>query len=113
MGKPGARVKWQLQRERGATSATRRAAEAHFRHAGGSWLQSARALLHTRRMVPTTLRHTEAERPPAATYWRRRFVALVIGLSVLALVAWALSGAMGGSAPAANTAATRPVHGTL
>jgi hypothetical protein len=64
-------------------------------------------------MVPTTLRHTEAERPPAATYWRRRFVALVIGLSVLALVAWALSGAMGGSAPAANTAATRPVHGTL
>jgi hypothetical protein len=64
-------------------------------------------------MVPTTLRHTEAERPAAATYWRRRFVALVTGLSVLAMVAWALSSAMGGSAPAANTAATNPVHGTL
>jgi hypothetical protein len=37
----------------------------------------------------------------------------VIGLSVLALVTWALSGAMGGSAPAANNAPTKSVHGTL
>jgi hypothetical protein len=64
-------------------------------------------------MVPTTLRHVEGERPAAATYWRRRFVALVIGLSVLALVTWALSGVMGGSSPAVNRSATNPVHGTL
>jgi hypothetical protein len=40
--------------------------------------------------------------PQAAVYWRRRFVALVIGLGVLALIAWAFSGAVGGggSAPA-------------
>jgi hypothetical protein len=39
--------------------------------------------------------------PQAAVYWRRRFVALLIGLAVLALVAWAFSGAVGGSgAPA-------------
>jgi hypothetical protein len=30
----------------------------------------------------------------ASTYWRRRFVALVIGLAILALFAWALSGAL-------------------
>jgi hypothetical protein len=36
--------------------------------------------------------------PQAAVYWRRRFVALLIGLAVLALVAWAFSGAVGGSA---------------
>jgi hypothetical protein len=33
----------------------------------------------------------------AATYWRRRFVSLVIGLSALALVAWALSSALSAS----------------
>jgi hypothetical protein len=38
-------------------------------------------------------RHRGQDRP-AATYWRRRFVALVIGLAVLALIAWALSGAL-------------------
>jgi hypothetical protein len=34
----------------------------------------------------------------AATYWRRRFLALVAGLAVLALIAWAFSGALGGGA---------------
>jgi hypothetical protein len=34
--------------------------------------------------------------PQAATYWRRRFVALLTGLTVLALITWAFSGAMGG-----------------
>jgi hypothetical protein len=34
--------------------------------------------------------------PQAATYWRRRFVALLSGLTVLALITWAFSGAMGG-----------------
>lgn len=34
--------------------------------------------------------------PQAATYWRRRFVALITGLTVLALITWAFSGAMGG-----------------
>jgi hypothetical protein len=41
--------------------------------------------------------------PQAAVYWRRRFVALMIGLAVLALIAWAFSGAIGGGGPAAGT----------
>jgi hypothetical protein len=42
--------------------------------------------------------------PQAAVYWRRRFVALMIGLAVLALIAWAFSGAIGGSgAPAGSS----------
>jgi hypothetical protein len=42
-------------------------------------------------------RHRGKDRQ-AATYWRRRFVALVVGLAVLALIAWAVSGALNGSA---------------
>jgi hypothetical protein len=38
--------------------------------------------------------------PQAAVYWRRRFVALVVGLGVLALIGWAFSGAVGGSGAA-------------
>jgi hypothetical protein len=53
------------------------------------------------------------EQAVATTYWRRRFVALAVGLSILALVTWAISGAMGGSAPAVNAAATKTVHGSL
>jgi hypothetical protein len=64
-------------------------------------------------MGMTTLSKSAPDRPTASTYWRRRFVALVIGLTVLALVTWALSGAMGGSAPAADSAATKSAHGTL
>jgi len=64
-------------------------------------------------MGTTTLSKTAPERPTASIYWRRRFAALVIGLSVLALVTWALSDAMGGSSPAVNSAATKSVHGTL
>ena len=40
------------------------------------------------------------------TYWRRRFLALVVGIAVLAMVAWAFSGvlsARGGGGPAAST----------
>jgi hypothetical protein len=53
--------------------------------------------------------------PQAAVYWRRRLVALVIGLAVLALIAWAFSGALGGGAtgtghPAAGHGAAG--HGT-
>ncbi len=40
--------------------------------------------------------------PQAATYWRRRFAALVIGLAALALVSWAFSGALGGGSPSAG-----------
>jgi hypothetical protein len=69
-------------------------------------------------MVTTTLRNAPfrkgpPERPTASTYWRRRFVALLIGLSVLAMVTWALSGAMGGSSPPVNAASTKSVHGSL
>jgi hypothetical protein len=64
-------------------------------------------------MGMTTLSKSAPDRPTASTYWRRRFVALVIGLTVLALVTWALSGALGGSAPATDSASTKSVHGTL
>ena len=64
-------------------------------------------------MGMTTLGNRAPERPAASTYWRRRFVALVAGLSVLALVTWAFSGVLGGSAPAADSGATKSVHGTL
>lgn len=33
---------------------------------------------------------------PAAVYWRRRVIALAVGLAVLALIAWAFAGAVGG-----------------
>lgn len=44
-----------------------------------------------------TFRYPQSE-GQAATYWRRRFLALVGGLAVLALIAWAFSGALGGGA---------------
>jgi hypothetical protein len=45
-----------------------------------------------------------SDRPglPAATYWRRRFIALLVGMSVFALVAWAFSGAVGASRAAGS-----------
>ncbi len=48
-------------------------------------------------------------RPQTATYWRRRFLALVAGLILLAVIAWAFSGALGG-ANAAGTLAGGPGH---
>lgn len=65
--------------------------------------------LHTLCMGTSTLRRIMPDRD-SAVYWRRRFVALLIGLSVLALVAWALAGAIGGSPPAGSPAATRPLQ---
>jgi hypothetical protein len=50
----------------------------------------------------TTLREQTEDQPAAATYWRRRFIALVAGLSVLALLTWAVSSVLGGSTPAAG-----------
>jgi hypothetical protein len=50
------------------------------------------------------------ERPPSTTYWRRRFITLVLGLSVLALVAWAFSGSLGSPSPAAPAASTRNLN---
>ncbi len=60
-------------------------------------------------MGMTAFRQIKSDRP-AATYWRRRIVALLIGLSILALVAWAFAGALGGSAPAGNPAGTRALR---
>ncbi len=55
-----------------------------------------------------SLRHgAERERNPlAAMYWRRRLVALALGLSVLAVIAWAFNGAIGGAAPSGPSAAS-------
>ena len=39
-------------------------------------------------------------------YWRRRFFALVVGLAILAVVAWALNGAVARPAPAADRSGT-------
>jgi hypothetical protein len=46
--------------------------------------------------------HPEDRQPLPMTYWRRRFLALVAGLAVLAVIAWAFSGvlAVGGRAAA-------------
>jgi hypothetical protein len=38
------------------------------------------------------------------TYWRRRFVALTVGLGVLALIAWAFSGTLGASGAGSSAA---------
>ena len=46
----------------------------------------------------------------ASVYWRRRFIALVIGLAVLAVVAWALNGAIARPAPAANSSGTNSAN---
>jgi hypothetical protein len=55
----------------------------------------------------TDQRKAGRERDPlAAMYWRRRLVALTVGLAVLAVIAWAFNGAIGGvAAPGGSTAA--------
>src|SRR5580658_5379015 len=82
-------------------------------------------LLHTRRMPTSTLGPPVRTPPPsrersAVVYWRRRVGALAVGVAVLAVVAWAFEGAMGGGAspsaagPAAGSrpAASHPVQTT-
>jgi len=50
----------------------------------------------------------------ASVYWRRRFIALVVGLAVLAVVAWALNGAIARPDPSSpNTANTANTGVTL
>jgi hypothetical protein len=49
------------------------------------------------------------KRPPA-TYWRRRFITLVIGLTIFAVIAWALSGALGRSATVASEGSSGGAH---
>jgi hypothetical protein len=62
-------------------------------------------------MATSTVRRIPPKRPAATTYWRRRFVTLVFGLSVLAVVGWAFSGSLGGSAPATAASAGNPSGG--
>jgi hypothetical protein len=49
----------------------------------------------------------------AMTYWRRRFIALTLGLGILSLIAWAFSGTMGASQAGGSAAAggARASHG--
>jgi hypothetical protein len=47
----------------------------------------------------------------SATYWRRRAVALVIGMAVLGVIAWAVSGVLGGGRPATPPASPGITHG--
>ncbi len=52
-------------------------------------------------------RQAGRERDPlAAMYWRRRLVALTVGLAVLAVIAWAFNGAIGGMATPGGSTAT-------
>jgi hypothetical protein len=76
-----------------------------IRQDGGSLPRARARLLHTQRMATSTFRRMPPERPVATTYWRRRCITLVLGLSILALVAWAFSGSLGSSAPPAPAAA--------
>ena len=46
---------------------------------------------------------SQQKKPRLATYWRRRFITLVIGLAVFAVIAWALSGALGKGSAVATT----------
>jgi hypothetical protein len=41
----------------------------------------------------------------AMTYWRRRFIALTVGLGILSLIAWAFSGSLDASRAGGSTAA--------
>jgi len=41
-----------------------------------------------------TCRYQRGRDERAATYWRRRFLVLVVGLVVLAAIAWAISGVL-------------------
>ena len=49
----------------------------------------------------------------AMTYWRRRFIALAVGLGILSLIAWAFSGTLGASQAGGSTAVggARASHG--
>jgi hypothetical protein len=55
----------------------------------------------------------DGREPGAMTYWRRRFIALTVGLGILSLIAWAFSGTLGASQAGGSTAAggARAPHG--
>lgn len=57
----------------------------------------------------TTSRQAPPEPPAQSVYWRRRFIALITGVSVLAIITWAFAGALRGAAPAGDAAATSTV----
>lgn len=50
------------------------------------------------------------DRVSAATYWRRRAVALVIGLAVLGVIAWAVNGVLGGGKAASQPPSPTGTH---
>ena len=60
-------------------------------------------------MGMTTSRQAPPEPPAQSVYWRRRFIALIAGVSVLAIITWAFAGALRGTAPAGDAAATTTV----
>jgi hypothetical protein len=54
---------------------------------------------------------SQQKKPRRATYWRRRFITLVIGLAVFAVIAWALSGSLGTGAATARTGSASSAAG--
>src|SRR5690242_21945294 len=71
-----------------------------------------RALLHTQRMGDNTISNIRGKGSPA-THWRGRFFALLIGLSIFGVLAWAVSGAIGQPKPirAAGNVTAGGLHG--
>lgn len=65
-------------------------------------------------MGMNTFRYQSGERQPLpTTYWKRRFLALVVGLAILAVIAWAFSGvlARGGASRTASAGHRSPGRG--
>jgi hypothetical protein len=78
---------------------------------------SAAGRLHTHRMGQKAFRNQAQQRAlRPATYWRRRFLALVAGFGALSLVVWAFSGALAvgktGSPAPASRVSSHPVVST-
>jgi hypothetical protein len=62
-------------------------------------------------MGMNTFRNQPDGGPPPAVYWRRRFLALVAGLAILAVIAWAFSGVLAAPGSGRAAAAKTGTHG--
>src|ERR1700733_7832244 len=73
-------------------------------HAPAGLRRRTAVILHTLRMDPNAYRYEE-DMDHADSYWRRRVIALVAGLSLLGVLAWALTGGGKPPSPAAKASA--------
>lgn len=61
--------------------------------------------------VDTLSNHPGESQLPAMTYWRRRFLALTVGLGILSLIVWAFAGALGAGGSGPSAAGARAPRG--